>query len=113
VLVAVAMLAPIPIRFLRSGINELLEGAPESEVHQQVHAAVASICDRHELRDPRVRMTKLGRKLYVDVEIVVPPTSWTIEGQDALRRELLDGLATLDYELWATITLRTDPTLAD
>ncbi len=113
VLVAVAMLAPIPIRFLRSGINELLEGAPDSEVHQQVHAAVASICDRHELRDPRVRMTKLGRKLYVDVEIVVPPKSWTIEGQDALRRELLDGLATLDYELWATITLTTDPTLAD
>jgi predicted Co/Zn/Cd cation transporter (cation efflux family) len=113
VLVAVAMLAPIPIRFLRSGINELLEGAPDSEVHQQVHATVASICDRHELRDARVRMTKLGRKLYVDVEIVVPPKSWTIEGQDALRRELLDGLATLDYELWATITLTTDPTLAD
>ncbi len=113
VLVAVAMLAPIPIRFLRSGIYELLEGAPDSTVQQHVQSTVSSICDRHQLRSPRVRMTKLGRKLYLDVEIVVPPKSWTIEGQDALRRELRDGLATLDYELWASITLTTDPMLAE
>lgn len=113
VLVAVAMLAPIPIRFLRSGMYELLEGAPDSAVQQQVQSTVALICESHELRDPRVRMTKLGRKLYLDVEIVVPPTVWTIEGQDALRRQLRDGLASLDYELWASITLTTDPTLAE
>lgn len=112
VLVAVAMLAPIPIRFLRSGVYELLEGVPSSAVQQQVQATVADICARHGLEGPRVRMTKLGRKLYLDVEIVVPVATWTIEGQDAVRRELLDGLASLDYELWASITLTTDPELA-
>ena len=110
VLVAVAMLAPIPIRFLRSGIYELLEGAPDSDVQQLVQRTVASLCERHDLRGPRVRMTKLGRKLYLDVEIVVPANTWTIDGQDALRREMLDGLAALEYELWASIALTTVPT---
>jgi predicted Co/Zn/Cd cation transporter (cation efflux family) len=113
VLVAVAMLAPIPIRFLRSGIYELLEGAPSPEVQQRVLAEVEAIRARHGLGDPYIRMTKLGRKLYLQIDIVVEPGTWTIEGQDAVRRELLAGLDTLGYELWASIDLTTDRSLAE
>lgn len=113
VLIAVAMLAPLPIRFLRSGIYELLEGAPSAAVQQQVMAAVDAVRDRHRLGDPYVRMSKLGRKLYLQIDIVVEPGTWTVDGQDVVRRELLDALAPLGYELWASIDLTTDQSLAD
>lgn len=113
VLVAVAMLAPIPVRFLRSGVYELLEGAPPAEVQQRVALIVDELRARHGLAEPIVRMSKLGRKLYVQVDIVVEPGSWTIEGQDVVRRELLDALAELDYDLWASLDLTTDPSLAE
>lgn len=113
VLVAVVMLAPIPVRFLRSGIFELLEGAPPAEVQRRVAQIVEGIRARHELGEPLIRMSKLGRKLYVQIDIVVEPGTWTIEGQDVVRRELLDALTELDYELWASIDLTTDRSLAE
>lgn len=113
VLVAVAMLAPLPVRFLRAGLGELLEGAPSVLVQRQVAEAIAEVRLEHGLPEPLVRVTKLGRKLYLEVAFLVDSGSWTIDDQDAVRRGLLSRLEATGYELWASIDLTGDPALAD
>ncbi len=113
VLIAVAMLAPLPASFLRSGLGELLEGAPSALVQRQVAEAIDAVRAEHGLPEPLVRVTKLGRKLYLEIAFLVDSGRWTIDDQDAVRRGVLARLEVTGYEVWASIDLTSDPTLAD
>lgn len=113
VLIACALLAPVPIRLLRSGFNELLEQAPSAEIQERVHSAVAEVQAEFGLADPLVRMTKVGRKLYLEVVTVVEIGKWNVSDEDKVRRAIVSRLDSIGYELWANIELTTDPALAD
>ena len=77
VLVACAVLVPTPLRLPRSGTVELLEGEPSAEISDAVRATVEEVQQRFGLDEPIVRLHKLGRKLYVEVDFVVEPGEWT------------------------------------
>ena len=64
------------------------------------------------LDEPFVRSTKLGSRLYVEVDFVVPEGAWDVTGEDRVRRALIGRLEPLGYELWANVELTTDPALA-
>ncbi|RYV53000.1 cation transporter [Pengzhenrongella frigida] len=112
VLLASALLAPIPLRLLRAAGLELLEAAPPAEVTAALGAAIAAVSAEFGLDAPFVRATKLGERLYVEVDFVVPAGVWDVSGEDRVRRGLISRLEPLGYELWANVELTTDPALA-
>lgn len=112
VLVACLVLLPIPLRLLRAAGLELLEAEPPAEVRTVLADAVASVRDEFGLDEPFVRSTKLGSRLYVEVDFVVPEGAWDVTGEDRVRRALIGRLEPLGYDLWANVELTADPELA-
>jgi predicted Co/Zn/Cd cation transporter (cation efflux family) len=113
VLVACAVLVPTPLRLLRSGTIELLEGEPPAEITDAVHATVDEVRHRFGLDEPIVRLHKLGRKLYVEVDFVVEPGEWDVSEEDDVRRAVSAGLEPLGLDVWAYVELTTDRTLVE
>ena len=113
VLVACAVLVPTPLRLLRSGTVELLEGEPSAEISDAVRATVEEVRQRFGLDEPIVRLHKLGRKLYVEVDFVVEPGEWDVSEEDGVRRAVADGLAPLGLDVWAYVELTTDRALVE
>jgi len=112
VLVAVAVLAPVPWRLLTSGGREILEAAPPAEVSRSIEAEARRVAAEFGLDEPIVRATKLGRRLYVEVDFVVGAGEWDVSEEDKVRRSLIGGLDPLGYDVWANVELTTDPDLA-
>ncbi|MFS0701910.1 cation transporter [Cellulomonas sp. 179-A 4D5 NHS] len=112
VLLACLVLAPIPLRLLRDAGLELLEAAPPEPVRAALADAVARARAEFALPEPFVRATKLGERLYVEIDFVVAEGTWDVEGEDRVRRSLIGALEELGYELWANVELTTDPALA-
>jgi predicted Co/Zn/Cd cation transporter (cation efflux family) len=113
VLVSCALLAPIPYRLIRSGLNELLEGAPPAELTDEIARVVRSAQERFALGEPIIRSSKVGRKLYVEVDFVVMASQWDVSDEDDVRHAIIDGLAHVGLDVWASIALTTDPGLVD
>lgn len=109
VLVGCALLAPQPVILVRAALTELLEGAPPVDVQRPVAAALADVGRQHGLAEPAVRMTKMGRKLYVDAAYLVEPGRWSVDHVDALRRDVAGALASLAYDVRLSVELTTDP----
>ena len=107
ILVGCVLLVPQPVALVRSALRELLEGAPRAEVQETVQAALAEVSGHHGLADPVVRMTKMGRKLYVDAVYLVPAGQWTVDRQDDIRLDLAGALQGLPYEPWLSVELTT------
>lgn len=108
-LVACAVILPVPFGLLRAASRELLEAAPSGPVAAALAAAVADVRDRFGLPEPVVRATKLGRRLYVEVDFVVEPGTWDVDAEDRVRRAVVDALRALDGDVWATVEVTADP----
>lgn len=113
VLVACAVLVPTPLRLLRSGSVELPEGEPSAEISDVVRATVEEVRQGFGLDEPIVRLHKLGRKLYVEVDFVVEPGEWDVSEEDGVRRAVADGLAPVGLDVWAYVELTTDRALVE
>jgi predicted Co/Zn/Cd cation transporter (cation efflux family) len=112
VLVAVAVLAPVPWRLLRSGGREIMEAAPPPQVRRAIDAAAERTRAEFDLGVPLVRATKLGRRLYVEVDFLVTAGEWDVAEEDRVRRSLIGELSSLELEIWANVELTTDPDLS-
>ncbi|WP_404431012.1 cation transporter [Microbacterium lacus] len=110
VLISCALVAPLPISLVRSGVRELLEGAPPASTSAKIDEAVATITAEYGLDAPVVRAAKLGHRLYLEVIYHVEAGRWTIEDQDAVRSSILARLTELGLEVWPSVELTTDPT---
>ncbi|WGD36595.1 cation transporter [Lysinibacter sp. HNR] len=113
VLIAVAILLPIPIKLLRSGFNELLEGAPAKAVQNSVHAIVREVQQEFSLGEPIVRMHKIGRRLYLEIDFIVLAGEWDVSDEDQVRRAIISRVEPLGYDLWANVELTTDRRLVE
>lgn len=104
VLVTCLAFLPDPIRMVRRTVVELLEGAPDDDVVLAVRAVVDRVQARFDLDPPTVRATKVGPRLYVEVEGVVAPTV-TVTEEHEVRRALEAGLAPLPFDVWLNLEL--------
>lgn len=110
VLVAVLLLGPTPLRMIRASLRELLEGTPGEEVRRPVEEAVASVRQRHGLPEPSMRLGKLGRKVYVELDFLVGThEGWSVGDADRIRRELATHLRQPGQVLWLNVELHSDP----
>lgn len=112
VLIACATVAMMPVRLIKAGINELLEGAPSPEITASVTEAVNSVRKAFGLPEPTIRSGKVGRKLYVEVDFIVSGPDWDVGEEDAVRRAVVSALEPLGLEIWAVVSLTADPDLA-
>nr|WP_279587622.1 cation transporter [Lysinibacter cavernae] len=112
VLVAVLLLAPVPIKLLRTGFGELLEAAPPADIQAAVHNILAEVQLSFGLDDPIVRMHKIGKRLYLEADFVVLAGEWDVSEEDKVRRAIISRVETLGYDLWANVELTTDRDLA-
>ena len=113
VLVCSAILVRDPVRLVQASLDELLEAAPSSEVQAAVQIVIDRVTAAHGLGEPRVRLTKLGRKLYVEVDFVVADGTRDVADEDGVRRAVADGLdGRTPYEVWLNVALTTDPEVA-
>ncbi len=111
VLVSCVALAPTPVRMIRTTLIELLEGAPDPEIQRPVRHAVSEVQAEFELADPFLRMAKVGRKLYIEVDFVVTGHEWDVADEDQIRHSLLSRLSGLPFDLWLNVELSGDPDL--
>ncbi len=109
VIIAAALIVPTPLRMLAQTYRELLEGAPPPHIAEPVEAVIHEVSREYGLPEPSLLMGKLGRKLYVEIDYLVPAGRWTINDADTVRRELMQRLAEPGRMLWINVELHTDP----
>ena len=109
VLLACALVVPTPIKLVRHGVNELIEGIPDRATMASLEAAIATVTASLDLPTPQVRATKLGLKVYLDVRYVVSSPDVTIGFEDRVRRAMADAVAHLPLDVWATVQLTSGP----
>lgn len=110
VLVAAGVILPTPVRMLRQAFRELLEGVPDASVTEPIRAAITEARTDFGLPEPTVRIGKLGRKVYLELDFLVgEDQGWVLDDADRVRRQLLATLARPGQLLWVNVELHTDP----
>lgn len=110
VLLAALLIAPTPLRMLSQTFRELLEGAAPAALSESVNEVIETVSAEEGLPQPSIRLGKLGRKLYVEVDYLVAESDgWTIADADRLHRVLADRLREPGRLLWIHVELHTDP----
>lgn len=104
VIITCVAFLPAPIKMVRGTVRELLEGAPSAEIQQPVLEIVRAVCAEFEIDNPEVRMTKVGPKLYVEIDAAVRPDA-TIAQEDEVRTMIRTRLAALPFDLWLNFEL--------
>lgn len=112
VIAACVVLVPAPFGMVRSTLVELLEGAPGEQVQQPVRSAVDDVKRQFGLGDHHLRLAKAGRKLYVEVDFVVPE-DYVVRDEDTVRHNLLARLEQLPHDVWLSVEFTADPTWGD
>ncbi len=93
-----------PVRMVRTTVVELLEGAPPAELQQPVLTIVRDVFREFDIAEPVVRMTKLGQKLYVEIDAEVRPDA-TVADEHRVRTTVRDRLKSLPLEVWLNFEL--------
>ena len=117
VILASFVVLPMSVGLVRGGVRELLEAAPEEELAAEIAEAVRrgtaeGLPEARTLPPPTIRATKLGQRLYVEVDFVIGETGWTVGNEDAVRRSITSHLNRLPHRVWANVEITTDPALA-
>jgi predicted Co/Zn/Cd cation transporter (cation efflux family) len=105
VLLTCVLFLGAPIGMVRLMIAELLEAAPDPELLGAVTSAVDAAGTAHGVDSLTTRVTKVGPKLYVEVEGTVAETV-TIADEERVRQMIGTSLEALPYPVWLTIELR-------
>jgi len=110
VLVSCFILVMPPAGMVKKTFVELIEGVPEQPLVEAAELAFTDVAEAFGLDDRHMRMTKIGRKFYVEIDFVVPIT-WTVAQSDDVRRMLFAKLATIPHDLWLTLEFSADRAL--
>jgi predicted Co/Zn/Cd cation transporter (cation efflux family) len=104
VIVTCVAFLPAPIKMVRTTVRELLEGAPAADIQQPVLDIVQSVCAQYEIDNPTTRVSKVGPKLYVEIDAAVRPDV-TIAQEDEVREVMRTQLMELPFDLWLNFEL--------
>jgi cation diffusion facilitator family transporter len=104
VLVTCVVFLSAPLRMIRSTLGELLEASPSRSIRVSVVQVIEAVRETYDLDEPTIRLTKLGPRLYVEMEVTVGPAV-TVEQQHEVRLELERRLDALPYDVWLTLEM--------
>jgi predicted Co/Zn/Cd cation transporter (cation efflux family) len=112
VIVACALFIIAPLRMIRGTFIELVEGVPDDEIQTPVLEAVEAVRLEFSLPHPKVRVSKVGRKIYIEVDFIVSP-EWKVQSSDTVRRALMDCFDVLPHDTWLTLEFTADGTILE
>jgi pimeloyl-ACP methyl ester carboxylesterase len=92
---------------IRTTVLELLEGNPQRPISDAVQASVDAVADEFDLAPLTVRVTKVGPKLYVEVEGTIDGLA-TVTAEHEVRQRLYSALDELPYDIWLNMELLPD-----
>lgn len=104
VLVTCVLFLPAPYRMVRATVAEVMEATPGSSVRVPVIEAIEAVRERFELDEPVIRLSKLGPRLYVEVDVIVG-ADVTVEQQHEVRVDLEQRLRAIPYDVWLTLEM--------
>jgi predicted Co/Zn/Cd cation transporter (cation efflux family) len=104
VLATCALFLPAPVRMVRATVAEMMQATPGSSVRVPVIEAIEAVRARHDLDEPVIRLTKLGPRLDVEVDVTVG-AHVTVEQQHEVRVELEQRLAAMPFDVWLTLEM--------
>jgi predicted Co/Zn/Cd cation transporter (cation efflux family) len=109
---ACALFVIAPAAMVRTTFIELIEGVPDPQLQETAQLALDHVAFQFALTDRHMRMTKIGRKFYVEIDFVVDPT-WTVAQSDQVRQVLFRMLKSIPHDLWLTLEFTADRALVD
>ena len=74
VVVLVLISLPIPIKILKENMREVLLRAPAPAVQDEIHSRLRAATKGHNIKDTKVRITKLGRYIQLNTYVIVDET---------------------------------------
>lgn len=94
VAVLVVLVIPVPYITIRDNVKQLLLSAPDKDMQEKVHELLAPELEKIDKQDYLVRMTKVGRFLYMQIYFQLSPQSRNIDinSQDSVRQSISDKI---------------------
>jgi predicted Co/Zn/Cd cation transporter (cation efflux family) len=108
VLAACALAVPTAMTLLRACLDELLERAPGAHIEDPIRAEVANVATRFGLTDTTVRVSKLGPKLYVEVDAMTSTERMTVADADLAKGLLRRALTVPGRKLWLNFEIHSE-----
>jgi cation diffusion facilitator family transporter len=87
--------APLPYSVIRANLKELLMGAPEPPVQDELRAGIARATKNLPIQETVIRMNKMGRSLYLHLYLLVPESHQgaTVKELDTVRSQIIEELS--------------------
>jgi predicted Co/Zn/Cd cation transporter (cation efflux family) len=104
VLITCAVFVPTPLRMIRTTVLELLEGNPSDSIRDAVAHHVEGVRREFGLDPLTIRLTKVGPKLYVEIEGQIDGNA-TVDDEHRVRQRLTVALDALPYDIWLNLEL--------
>jgi predicted Co/Zn/Cd cation transporter (cation efflux family) len=84
----------------------MLEMAPDKELYEFIKNVVASLSSKYLIEESVVRVSKVGSKLFIEIDFIVLPEKWepTLKEQDDIREQLVIELKPLHLRKWITVS---------
>jgi cation diffusion facilitator family transporter len=106
-LIAVAVL-PVPMTTVVRAMREVLQVAPD-DLDRDVKAVMDEITARHAFLEYSSHVAKIGRTMFVEIHVLVPPDSRIdVATSDCIRVQLADRLRTSGPQLWLALDFTAD-----
>ena len=103
VIVLILVMIRLPLSALREGIGDLLLGAPTGEMQTGIRERVSATLSEYPVERYSVRMVKVGRNIFVSVNVLLPDDSpiSSVADFDGIRKRIDRELAGLHPEIIA------------
>lgn len=90
VLVLVALSLPIPYLIIQEGLKELLLGAPDAELQQQLRQELGTELIESGYKNHKLRIAKTGRMIYISIFVLLQSKHIdpAVTEQDVMRKTL-------------------------
>ncbi len=113
VLIASLYFLKIPIESIISNFKEVLEMAPDDDVQEIVQDYIDRVEDKYRFEDSVVRLTKVGSRLFIEIDFILGDDSKVInvDDFDAVREEIYDhinNIKEISYSKWLRILFTRD-----
>ncbi|MFV8828569.1 cation diffusion facilitator family transporter [Alkalihalobacterium sp. APHAB7] len=110
VLLSAGFFLKVPIVEIAKASKEVLEMAPDQLIQKKFKSVVDSIQAQYQIEDSMLRMSKVGSKLFIEVDFILNEQSKviTVAEQDLIREEINKRTKDLRYKKWLTVSFTND-----
>jgi len=90
----IILIIPLPYTTIRDNVKQWLLSAPDKQTQARIHELLAPELEKIQKQDYLVRMTEVGRFLYMQMYIQLTPQSEAkdVVSQDLIRQTISDKL---------------------